>query len=597
MNIDEINDFYNSRITDLDVELVRARKKETRLSYARLFTFLLAFLGFFLILRFSWEVASGWMLTFLFLFGWLVKLQNRVIEHKETCEYLIRINKMELECCQGRYLHFPDGAAFADRNHPFSHDMDLFGRNSLYQMINRTTSHPAGLLLSNWLKEAASADEIANRQEASADLRDRTLWRQRLLAVGYRHKDAGNDPQEILQWLDTPSGFLSLSWLKPLCYLLTVLTVAVLAAAFWLLPISFFFLVLMVNFLVNFIYQKDISRLHLQVSKSNDMLNSYSSVISMIENEDFRSAGLQSLQRSFSGKNSASTKIKALSVLVDRLDKRLNIMVSVLLNLVFFWDIHLCYHLEKWKEQNRTHVRSWFSSMAEIEVLSSFANLSFNNPDWAVPDVQQGPFRLKAIGAGHPLIPGEKRVSNDFCIAQPGRIILVTGSNMSGKSTFLRTLGVNMVLAFAGSVVCASSFSVSQVRLFTCMRVSDSLEDNTSTFYAELKRLAMIIEEAKKDPDVFLLLDEILHGTNSTDRHTGSVALIRQLLRYRATGMVATHDLALSELEHELGQDVENYNFDVKINGEELYFDYKLNKGICKSMNASVLMRKMGIEM
>jgi len=154
-----------------------------------------------------------------------------------------------------------------------------------------------------------------------------------------------------------------------------------------------------------------------------------------------------------------------------------------------------------------------------------------------------------------------------------------------------------MVLAFAGSVVCASSFSVAPVRLFTCMRISDSLEDNTSTFYAELKRIATIIAEVKKDPNVFLLMDEILQGTNSHDRHKGSEALIRQLVRCRATGMVATHDLALSQLEDELEKHLENFHFDVKINGEELYFDFRLNKGICKSMNASILMKKMGIEM
>jgi hypothetical protein len=594
---EEKNGFYKERIKGLESTLADARARENRLSYGRLVTFLIAFLGFALLFRFSVEVAVIWLMVFLFLFGWLVKLQNQVIDQREMCAYLLKINRMELECCQGEFHRFPDGTVFTDKDHPFSLDMDLFGRNSLYQMINRTTSHPAGAMLSSWLKKPASTDEILSRQDGCADLRERAEWRQKLMAVGFRHKDAGNDPGEILHWLDSTSRFLSLSWLRPVCYVLTVFTIAAVVAAFWEVPLSVLFLILIVNFIVNFNYRKDINRIHLQVSKSHDMLVSYSTAISMIENEEFRSARLLSLQRCFRGKNSASAKIKRLSVLVNRLDTRLNILVSAVLNLVFFWDIHLCFMLEQWKEHHHSAVRDWFSSMAEMEVLSSFANLSFNNPGWTFPEIRQGPFFMNAENAGHPLIPPAKRVCNDFRIDQPGRIFLITGSNMSGKSTFLRTMGVNMVLAFAGSVVCATSYVIAPVRLFTCMRISDSLEDNTSTFYAELKRIAMIIREVKKDPDVFLLMDEILHGTNSDDRHKGSLALIRQLVRYHATGMIATHDLALSKLENELGQEVENYNFDVKIDGEELYFDYRLNKGICKSMNASVLMRKMGIEM
>lgn len=341
---------------------------------------------------------------------------------------------------------------------------------------------------------------------------------------------------------------------------------------------------------------KQITELHQQVSKSNEMLESYAEALKIIENQNFNSPKLQTLAGNLKSSGLASVIIKKLSSLVNKLDIRLNMMVSLPLNVFFFWDIHYSFALEKWKNQNHNLINSWFSCMAEVEVLSSMANMYFNNPTWVMPTVNEEYFGMNAVNMAHPLIPQSRRVSNNFGIDGKGKIVLVTGSNMSGKSTFQRTCGVNMVLAFAGAPVCADTFEVSHVKIFTSMRISDSLEDNTSSFYAELKRLAMIIKESENNLQVFLLLDEILRGTNSNDRHIGSEALIRQLILQGTSGIVATHDLSLSNLEKELPQNIDNYNFDVKIHGEELFFDYKLNKGICKSLNASILMKKMGIK-
>jgi DNA mismatch repair ATPase MutS len=234
--------------------------------------------------------------------------------------------------------------------------------------------------------------------------------------------------------------------------------------------------------------------------------------------------------------------------------------------------------------------------MAEFEALASLANMAFNNPGWVYPGVTEDYFVFRAEDMGHPLIPAGRRICNSFTADGAGKAIIVTGSNMSGKSTFLRTCGVNAVLAFAGAPVCASAFTVSLVRLHSSMRISDSLEENISSFYAELRRLRAIIAGTESDPKAFLLLDEILRGTNSDDRYTGSVALIKQLSGYGAVSMVATHDLRLAGLEDELPQSIENYHFDVKVNDEELFFDYLLTPGICSSFNASLLMKKMGIK-
>jgi hypothetical protein len=389
--------------------------------------------------------------------------------------------------------------------------------------------------------------------------------------------------------------FLNIRRLKYITLTLSILTLVLTFFVITGTPPAVLLLVFVINFLFYFSQSRKINRLHQQVSKSADLLQTYAAIISLIEAKKFNTLKLNVLQQIFRSQPTASSAIKRLSQLVSRLDARLNIMVSIPLNLYFFWDIHVSLALEKWKKQHAGDIEPWLNAMAEFEVLTSMANMAFNNPAWVLPEIVPGYFTLKAGNTGHPLIPENRRILNDIEISQGGKIVVVTGSNMSGKSTFLRTCGVNAVLAMAGAPVCASSFMISHVQVYSSMRISDSLEDNTSSFYAELKRLAAIIKQAEQDPKIFLLLDEILRGTNSNDRFTGSVALIKQLAGYGTAAVVATHDLKLAELEKDLPGKIDNYHFDVKVDGEELYFDYKLTPGVCTSLNASILMKKMGI--
>ncbi|MDX9729304.1 MAG: hypothetical protein RBT50_08575, partial [Bacteroidales bacterium] len=407
---------------------------------------------------------------------------------------------------------------------------------------------------------------------------------------------AGNDPAPLMLWLESADIFLKTGREKIITGCLTLLALAGIIAVIAGLPAGILAPVLGTNFIFYFTRFRKISKLQEQVSRSSDLLKAYSSIIKLIENRKFTSPLLQKLQSSFRDEIAASDRIRQLSKLVGRLDYRLNVLVSAPLNLLFFADIHFCLALEKWKREHAPRISGWFASMAEFEALASLANMAFNNPGWVYPQVREEYFVFRAEEMGHPLIPSGRRISNGFATEGAGKAVIVTGSNMSGKSTFLRTCGVNAVLAFAGAPVCASAFTVSLVRLHSSMRISDSLEENISSFYAELRRLRAIISGAESDPKVFLLLDEILRGTNSDDRYTGSVALIKQLTGYGAVAMVATHDLRLAGLEQELPQSIENYHFDVKVNDEELFFDYLLTPGICSSFNASLLMKKMGIK-
>jgi DNA mismatch repair ATPase MutS len=252
--------------------------------------------------------------------------------------------------------------------------------------------------------------------------------------------------------------------------------------------------------------------------------------------------------------------------------------------------------LNAWNKKNKKKLPLWYDLIASFEVLNSLATTHFNNPSWVLPDFVDEYFHLDAKDLGHPLIKNEKRILSDFSINGLGKVALITGSNMAGKSTFLRSLGVNIVLAQIGAPVCATAFTLSPNKLMSSMRISDNLAEDTSTFYAELRKLKTIIEAVNRHEPVFILLDEILRGTNSLDKHTGSEALIKQLIKQKVVAVLATHDVELSKMEKEFSGSLINYHFDVQVEGEELYFDYKLKHGVCTSLNASILMKKIGIE-
>jgi Flp pilus assembly protein TadB len=587
---------YKRRAESYSQAAGRLQKLSNRLSMARLAAFAGGLILFIALSTISVIAAMTILVASLILFAWFV-IQYEITEKlKKRFLHLAEINSLELNCLEGDYAAYKNGDEYTDRDHPYSFDLDIFGKASLYQYICRTTSKPAGDMLAAYLKQAAEREEIRRRQEAVNELKPMTQWRQELMTLGYLNAGSGNDPDLLLQWSKSEDIFTKTVREKIWIWLLSTIAIASVALAIAGLPAAVMAPAFAINFVFYFSRFKRITRLHEQVSRSADLLKSYSEIIRLIEAESFTSLKLKRLQSSFRGTIPASDRIKRLSKLVSRLDRRLNVIVSIPLNLFFFADIHFCLALEKWKREHSSKIPEWFAVMAEFEVLSSFANMAFNNPDWAFPEVVTGFFVLRAANMGHPLIPEKSRVNNDFTSEGIGKAIVITGSNMSGKSTFLRTCGVNHVLALAGAPVCASSFTLSHARLHTSMRISDSLEENISSFYAELRRLRAIISEAESDSNAFLLLDEILRGTNSDDRYAGSVALIKQLTGYGTVAMIATHDLRLAGMEKELPGKIENYHFDVKVSGEELFFDYRLTPGVCSSFNASLLMKKMGIK-
>jgi len=588
---------YNSRAEEFGVKAERLQKLSNRLSMGRLIAFAGGLILFTVLSTVSVIAAIAVLLVSLILFAWMVIRYGITERQRNHFRHLEEINKLEIRCLEGDFSDYKSGEEYAERDHPYTYDLDIFGRTSLFQLICRTTSKPASDILAGYLKQPAPADEIMSRQEAVKELAPLTDWRQELITIGYQNTSSGNDPSALLNWLASDDLFRNRRREKTVVWCLSILAFASIALVVAGFPAVLLAPVFTVNFIFYFTRFRKITKLHEQVSRSSDLLRTYSAAISMIEKETFRAAKLTILQESFRGETDASEQVRTFARLVNRLDSRLNVLVSVPLNLLLSTDMRFCLALEEWKREHAERIPGWFASMAEFEVLSSFANMAYNNPSWAFPEIVPDFFTFRAVNMGHPLIPEKKRINNDFETSGHGRTILITGSNMSGKSTFLRTCGINTVLALAGAPVCASSLSLSHVRIHSSMRISDSLEENISSFYAELRRLRSVITESEKDSRVFLLLDEILRGTNSDDRFTGSVALIKQLMGYGTVAMVATHDLRLAGLSKDIQGKIDNYHFDVKISGEELFFDYKLTPGVCSSFNASLLMKKMGINL
>ena len=535
-------------------------------------------------------------------FAAFLVLVSRDLNNQENIDHflkLIHINEQELLYLHHKFTHQEDGVQFLDEQHPFASDLDIFGRSSIYQYINRANSEQGKKLLSAWLLAPAQKGVILARQKAVQELSGKTEWIQDLQARTAGSQVRIATQQTIEQWLSEGSSFIH----KQGWQLVRFVVPALALSCVGLYIIDYFsyqqFLVSMVVcFAIATLISRKVYPLYRQLDKISADIKTLSNSIASIENENFQDPMLRQVQQQVkTGSGLASGLIKDLDKIVSRFEYRLNPIVFIPLNTLFLWDLQVALQLEAWKEKNNQQVGQWFDTLAVFEVLCSLGTLTFNHPDWCFADINDAEPEIRGEALGHPLIEKGKSVVNDFSTLGKAQINIITGSNMAGKSTFLRTIGVNMVLSAMGAPACARSLTIAPLMVMSSMRIKDNLEESTSTFYAELKKLKTIIDAVRAKAPVFILLDEILRGTNSHDRHLGSKALIRQLIHESATGIVATHDLELADLIAEFPSGIHNYHFDVQIQGEELFFDYKLKTGICQSLNASLLMKKIGIEL
>ena len=590
---------YRRQIAMHNTDLRKLQKRSSLIGWLRLLSMIL----FLVSIGFIWTkgllifIPIG--ILFITLFFFLLAKHLTTNDQIENLVRLIAINQTEINVLNHHFTDLPDGEKFKPEHHEYANDLDIFGRASMFQYINRCTSEQGNKLLAYWLLNPASTETILARQDAVRELSNQFAWRQQLQSCGVAKPFNTTTENEIDNWLEEPYQFTNKTYWHLLRFLLPAISIGLLILhATDIIGSNIFYPAILVMLITSLGISKLVTPSYTRLNKIAPELETLSDSVAWIEKTNFKSKLLNDLKNKYVGGHARSSQtIKALKKILDRADIRLNPLVFLPLNTFSFWDLQQVLILENWKKENKEHIDDWFHSLAEMESLSSLANLYFNNPGWTFPTVSEHHGTFIADSLGHPLIPKEKIVTNSFSTKSSEGLNLVTGSNMSGKSTFLRSVGVNIVLAMMGSAVYAKSLTVSNMKVISSMRVSDNLEENTSTFYAELKKLKEVIEAVYQKEKVFLLLDEILRGTNSADRHTGSKALIKQLIQHNAVGLIATHDLELAKLAKELPDKLHNYHFDVQVTGDELYFDYKLKKGICTSMNASLLMKKIGIEL
>ncbi len=595
----EPQNYYQQRLEGLNTELKRFQQRKSSFAWLRLGAIIAIIFGFYFLwsIGIIYVIAASVLLLFIFTRLIFADLKNQsMIEHTNS---LIRINEDELKSLAGNYQDFESGSEHIPKEHLYVNDLDIFGRSSLFQYVNRTTSEPGSKQLAEYLMSPASISEIAERQLAIKELSSKVEWIQHLQAQGRKDKITFSAKTRLERWINEPpvfAGFKPWKWLR---YVLpSIISGIIVLFILNMVSITIFLLGLLIFFVIAYQVNKYVAPVHERLSNIAEELNTLSSSISTIEKEKFESPYLIKLQSTFLEKNrKASDDIYKIKKLLDRLDTRYNLVLLLTLNPLLLWNLQQVLDLEKWKQKEQDNFNSWFGTLAKFEALNSFAVLYFNQPEWIFPTINSEYFSIEGKKIGHPLIQKLKRVDNFIDISSNAELMLVTGSNMAGKSTYLRSIGVNVVLAMSGAPVCAASFSVSHVQIISSMRITDNLEESTSTFYAELKKLKTIIEKVNAGEKVFILLDEILRGTNSLDRHTGSKALIKQLIKKKAAAIIATHDLELANLKNEFAENILNYHFDAQVSNDELFFDYQLKPGICQSLNASILMRKIGIEL
>ncbi len=600
--MENIKQSYLSRLETLKKQLSLYKKRRKKLGGARLVTFVAAILLFFIFLTINGWVAS--ILAIVLLCGFIIATLKDLDNAKKLhfVEQLIQINTEELEALDGNYKAFGSGAVFKEDKHPYTGDLDIFGSHSIFRMLNRTTTFRSAQRLASWLKNPTDKKEIIQRQEAVKALASEVEWRQELRAVGRHENIHESDFDQILEWAKSHPETENLKKWNLLTRAAMIMTgIFILLGALHLASWQLLWISLIVHSWIVWKSGKVLLPHYELLSKTAHSLEALEQRLFLIGTKDFDNEHLQALQtgletESKHGEQKAYQAIQSLKKILERLDIRNNPLVHFPLNWVVFWDWHQFRQLTKMHQKIHESLLRWADIFVEVEVLCSVANLTYNQPHWEFPEITEEYFTLEATALGHPLILSGKRVCNDVTLEGKGKMMLITGSNMAGKSTFLRSIGVNVVLAMIGSPVCAEKMVLSPANVISSMRIADNLEENISTFYAELQKLEYIIKQAKKRGRNLLLMDEILRGTNSNDRHSGSRALIEQLLAVDAVGILATHDLALTDLEEKYPKNVDNYHFDVQVQNEDLFFDYVLKKGICTSMNASILMRKIGIE-
>ncbi len=591
---------YQTNLNNCNGQIRRYDSLINKYSILRLITIATGIILFYQ----SLKLEQSWLpvlvfFTVILVFSSLVRKQNTFEKKRSYFKDLAEVYANEIESINSRENIYSDGSSWIDDVHPYTSDLDIFGKGSLFELVNRCATVLGNVKLACWFQKRGSVKEIMERQGAVEELASKQDWKHNFQAVLLFSNGAKEDlVQKLFHYMRTAPGSgsmfirLYIRW-SPWIFLLS----AILA---WFYSGFIFVIISMgiANLLLMQAYNSLVMKTDSLIGKASKILAHFSEAISAIRSEKWDSnLGSQlasDLKDDEHGK--LPEQIKRLSILINQLSLGMSPIGSVL-NFIMPWNVRQFFAIEDWKKANKLNLEGAFDVIANFEALISLSSLRTNYPDWSFPGiVEKKNYTLAAKSIGHPLILPRFRVANNYSLTDDLKIDIITGSNMAGKSTFLRTLGINCVLAFSGAPVCAEKMELSPMLIFSYMRIRDSLNENTSTFKAELDRLQSLLEILQTEDKVYFLIDEMLRGTNSVDKYLGSKGVIEKLISQNAVGIIATHDLQIAELEQKHFSYIRNFHFDIQIEGEEMKFDYKLKQGECRTFNASLLLKKLGID-
>lgn len=595
------NNEYNNKLKIYDDMIKEQNKSIKTIQYFRFFTFVigLAVTVYTFNIK-SYFISIGIFIVSLIIFIYLITIYNKEVKNRKYSIALKEVNEKYLKRLKGHWKEFKDdGSEFRDKQHSYSEDLDIFGQGSLFQWINSSKTFMGRHTLKNRLiHPLKTPSDIEITQKALYELAMDLEWRQQFEAEGMVIANECINPEELCTWskdrneVYTKFPLILLTRLLPCITIILILLSCFTSLVDSRLPR----IMIVIQILMIIIGVKGRNAAFNSIYKYKNSVNMYSKMFSLIIEKDFKSDYLKQLKSKLviSDDENASKSVERLSNIYYKVADRRN-MFYIVIDVLFLWDYECMIEFESWRSSSGKYLEKWLDVIGQFEALNSISNIIYENPKWAMPSISDEGFVIKASGLGHPLL-GDKRVCNNITIDNEKNILLITGSNMSGKSTFLRTVGINLILSYIGAPACAEKFQCSMMDICTCMRTSDDLENNISSFYAEILRIKMIVESVKKDKKVFFLLDELFKGTNSIDRHDGAKALIKQLGNEGASGLISTHDLELCDLQYEYPK-IKNYHFQEYYSNNELKFDYKIREGVSTTRNALYLIKLAGIDL
>ncbi len=586
---------YTRRLELRRAALARAEIKNRRLGIFRLAVFTAAVvLAWFVLFR-AGTLSPLWLLAPGVAFVLLLVIHSRVVAESVRMRRAVAFYERGLSRLQGHWQGTGNGGErYSDSSHPYAQDLDLFGKNSLFELLCSARTRGGEEMLANWLRIGTSGPEIRSRQAAVRELCPKLDLREDLAVLG---DDIGSavDTNALSNWGSSPP-MLNPWPSRAAAAVISILTV--LSLLVWGIAGNhrWFLAMILVEAAFTFWMRSGIRGVVKTVERSGPDLQLLAAVLARLERETFSTIRLAGLRAALGTTGPpASRRISKLNRLIVLLDSRKNPLFAPVAALLL-WEIHIAYAVESWRRKTGPAIAGWLQAIAEFEALSALGGYSYENPEDPFPEICEGPRCYEGEGLGHPLIARKKCVRNSVHLSEALQVLIVSGSNMSGKSTLLRTIGINAVLAQAGAPVRAKSLRLSPLVIGASIRLLDSLQEGTSRFYAEITRLRKLVDLAEGPVPLLFLLDELLHGTNSHDRRIGAEAVVRGLVRRGAIGLLTTHDLALSRIVDEFAPRAANVHFEDSVADGKIIFDYRLRAGVVQKSNAIELMRSIGLE-